>query len=75
VRQWCISDGTGAVGRSAAIIVGMFYVDMLINAYARNQLFIKTHTQGYTHNDALLQSHARGNCTGQLELLAEPPKT
>jgi hypothetical protein len=75
VHQWRISDGTGAVARSAAIIVGMFHVDMLINAYARNQFFIMTHTQGYAHNDASLQPQACGNCTGQLELLAELPTT
>jgi uncharacterized damage-inducible protein DinB len=40
----------------------MFTVDMVINAYARNLFFIKNHTQGFSHADALLQPHARGNC-------------
>jgi uncharacterized damage-inducible protein DinB len=40
----------------------MFTAEMLINAYARNLFFIKQFTNGFSHADALLQPHARGNC-------------
>lgn len=42
--------------------IGMFTVEMLINAYARNLHFIKTHTKGFTQADALRQPQPSGNC-------------
>jgi hypothetical protein len=40
----------------------MFTADMVVNAFTRNLFFIKHYTQGFSHADALLQPHARGNC-------------
>ena len=40
----------------------MFTIDTLINAYARNLYFIKTHTTGMTHADSLAQPPLKGNC-------------
>ncbi len=44
----------------------MFTVEMAINAYARNLFFIKNHTKGFTHADALLTPQANGNCANWL---------
>jgi uncharacterized damage-inducible protein DinB len=61
----CEHGGGGANGMRAiisGIIAHMFTAEMVINAFARNLFFIKHYTQGFSHADALLQPHARGNC-------------
>ncbi len=40
----------------------MFTIDTLINAYARNLYFVKTHTAGMSHADSLTQPPIKGNC-------------
>jgi uncharacterized damage-inducible protein DinB len=40
----------------------MFTPDLLINAFARNLHFIKTHTAGFTQADSLRQPPFKGNC-------------
>ncbi len=40
----------------------MFTIDTLINAYARNLFFVKTHTAGMSHADSLAQPPLKGNC-------------
>ena len=40
----------------------MFSASFLINSYARNLHFIRTHTAGFSQADALRQPPFRGNC-------------